>query len=105
MSALKRVAAVVAALLAVAAAALYVRGVRIGFDGGRVPRFLTTAPDYDALDADRARQRRQSLDGRASAGTPGPGLAPAAQPPPGAALLPSAAAPRPRAGAPNHPRR
>jgi hypothetical protein len=57
---LKRLAAVVIAilaLLAIAAGALYVRGVRIGFDGARIPRFMTTAPDYDALEADRARQR------------------------------------------------
>jgi outer membrane protein assembly factor BamB len=39
-------------------AALYLFGVRPGFDGtGWLPRFASTGPDYDALEADRARQR------------------------------------------------
>jgi outer membrane protein assembly factor BamB len=79
---LKRVAAVVVVLLTMTAGALYVRGVRIGFDGGRIPRFLTTAPDYDALEADRARQRQQLSARTASVGTPEPGLAPVAPPRP-----------------------
>jgi outer membrane protein assembly factor BamB len=41
-----------------ALAGLYLSGVRVSLDGsGSIPRFLTTTPDYEALDADRARQR------------------------------------------------
>jgi outer membrane protein assembly factor BamB len=95
----KRVAAVVVALLAVlaiAAVALYVHGVRIGFDGSRIPRFLTTAPDYDALEADRARQRKQLPTDTASAGAPDPGLEQVAALPPSAAAAKPQAAPPPR---------
>ena len=46
------------AVLAIAAGALYVAGFRIALDGsGMFPRFVSSAPDYDALEADRARQR------------------------------------------------
>ena len=56
---LKKLGAVVA-FLAVAVFALHLYGVRVGLDGsGKVPRFLTIAPDYRALEADRARQRAQ----------------------------------------------
>jgi len=45
-------------LVLTGAAALYQYGVRVEFDGsGYVPRFTTGGPDYDALDADRERQR------------------------------------------------
>jgi outer membrane protein assembly factor BamB len=45
-------------IIAVAAGAAWLAGVRIGFDGsGVVPRFPSTGPDYDALEAHRARQR------------------------------------------------
>ena len=56
-------AAVVMALLGIAAAGLYqFAGVRIAVNGsGMWPRFLLRAPDYDALDADRARQRERPL--------------------------------------------
>ena len=49
-------------LVAATAAALYqFAGFRVQFDGsGRMPRFVTMAPDYDALEADRARQREES---------------------------------------------
>ena len=37
-------------------------GLRVTLDGsGMWPRFLSTAPDYDALEADRAEQRRRVL--------------------------------------------
>lgn len=44
---------------AVAAATLYqFGGLRIGVDGsGYMPRFISSGPDYDALEADRERQR------------------------------------------------
>ena len=46
------------AVLMIAAGALYVAGFRIALDGsGMFPRFVSSAPDYDALEADRARQR------------------------------------------------
>lgn len=46
-------------LLVVSAAALFqFAGYRMGFDGsGYMPRFVAASPDYDALEADRARQR------------------------------------------------
>ena len=41
-----------------AVAAYHVLGLRVSVDGsGMIPRFLSSAPDYDALEADRARQR------------------------------------------------
>jgi outer membrane protein assembly factor BamB len=50
------------AFVALAAAALYVGGVRISLDGsGMYPRFVSTRPDFDALEADRARQKQQPL--------------------------------------------
>ncbi|MGE4053964.1 MAG: PQQ-binding-like beta-propeller repeat protein [Vicinamibacterales bacterium] len=53
----------VALLLIALAAWLYqVAGVRLALDGsGYIPRFLSTAPDYDALDADRERQRHEAV--------------------------------------------
>jgi outer membrane protein assembly factor BamB len=49
------------ALVALVVAGLYqFAGLRIALDGtGRRPRFLRRAPDYDALEADRARQRER----------------------------------------------
>lgn len=91
----KKVAASVA-LLAFAAGALYVRGFRLGLDGsGRMPRFVTSGPDYDALEAHRARQREQPLpESPTSTGTsePSPVSATSAPPPPVAAPPASAAA-------------
>lgn len=50
--------AIVLAIVAAIAAALYAFGVRIALDGsGTIPRFVSSGPDYDALEADRARQR------------------------------------------------
>jgi outer membrane protein assembly factor BamB len=74
---------ILVAVFAVAVAALYVYGVRVGFDGGRIPRYLTTVPDYDALEADRARQRTlQPLVPPPAAASPSvPGSAPQAAPP------------------------
>jgi outer membrane protein assembly factor BamB len=54
---LRKVSLLVVLVVAVAAA-LYQYGLRVGVDGsGWLPRFISTAPDYDALEADRARQR------------------------------------------------
>jgi outer membrane protein assembly factor BamB len=53
-----RKAVVLLAIVAIVAFALYAAGFRIALDGsGMVPRFVSSAPDYDALEADRARQR------------------------------------------------
>jgi outer membrane protein assembly factor BamB len=50
------IAAVVVLLIVVG---MYSAGYRLGLDGsGLVPRFLSTTPDFDALEADRAHQRR-----------------------------------------------
>ena len=56
----RRVVLLVASLLVVAGALYLFAGVRVGLDGSGVrPRFLMRTPDYDALEADRARQRQQ----------------------------------------------
>lgn len=48
------------ALAVIVAAGLYVAGFRLALDGsGMVPRFVSTTPDYDELEADRARQRER----------------------------------------------
>jgi outer membrane protein assembly factor BamB len=53
-----RKAAIVLAIVAAIAVALYALGFRIALDGsGTIPRFVSSGPDYDALEADRARQR------------------------------------------------
>jgi outer membrane protein assembly factor BamB len=42
----------------IVAAGMYLAGFRLALDGsGMVPRFVSTTPDYDELEADRARQR------------------------------------------------
>ncbi len=62
LNVLKKVARVLAivvgsVLLVIGALYLFV-GLRLSFDGtGWMPRFASTGPDYDALEADRARQR------------------------------------------------
>jgi outer membrane protein assembly factor BamB len=54
---LKKIAIAFVLILAVAAG-LYLAGFRVATDGsGLMPRFVSAAPDYDALEADRARQR------------------------------------------------
>jgi len=76
----RKVAIAIVFVLAVAAALYQFAGMRIAFDGsGMWPRFVSLAPDFDALEADRARQRQQALP--ASAESPPatlPGAAPAA---------------------------
>jgi outer membrane protein assembly factor BamB len=53
-----RKAVVFIAIVAIVAVSLYAAGVRIALDGsGMIPRFVSSAPDYDALEADRERQR------------------------------------------------
>jgi outer membrane protein assembly factor BamB len=101
---LRRVAAVVVVFLAIAVGVLYVRGVRIGFDGARIPRFLTTAPDYDALEADRARQREPLPASTPSTSAPDARLVPAAAAPPPqvAGVPPSAVGAELQGSAPSH---
>lgn len=65
-----RKAALAVALVAVAAAGLYVAGFRLALDGsGMVPRFVSSGPDYDALEADRARQRERAPLGAGKTGS------------------------------------
>src|SRR5262245_64555031 len=48
-------------VVAVVVVGLYLSGVRVALDGSGVrPRFVGHQPDYDALEADRARQRQQT---------------------------------------------
>jgi outer membrane protein assembly factor BamB len=66
-----RKTAFVFALVAIAAGGLYVAGYRLALDGsGMVPRFVSSTPDYDALEADRARQRERGPVVAAPAGSP-----------------------------------
>jgi outer membrane protein assembly factor BamB len=56
-----RSAAVVIALLGAIAVGLWVSGLRLSLDGsGYMPRFVSTGPDYDSLEAHRAGQRETS---------------------------------------------
>jgi outer membrane protein assembly factor BamB len=76
-----RSAAIVLAALMVIAAGLYLAGFRVATDGsGMMPRFVSTTPDFDALEADRARQR--AAPPPAAAPVPSPSAAPIADPPP-----------------------
>jgi outer membrane protein assembly factor BamB len=67
-----RNAAIVVVLVLAAAAGLYqFAGVRIAVDGSGIwPRFVSTTPDYDGLEADRARQRDRPLPGAAMTDRP-----------------------------------
>jgi outer membrane protein assembly factor BamB len=60
---MRKGAAILLVAIVVLAGALYqFGGVRIALDGsGMWPRFVSSAPDYDALEADRARQRERPL--------------------------------------------
>ena len=54
----RKIALGIGLVVLAAAAAYHVLGLRVSVDGsGMIPRFLSSAPDYDALEADRARQR------------------------------------------------
>jgi outer membrane protein assembly factor BamB len=71
----------------VVAIGLYAAGVRVERDGtGKIPRFFSVSPDYDALEADRARQRQQPV-AAAPADPPR-----AAEPSAAAAVVPSTSA-------------
>ena len=64
------------AVLGLVVAALHFAGFRVGLDGsGMIPRFLSRAPDFDALEADRARQRQQPPP--SAPAEPAPGIVPA----------------------------
>jgi outer membrane protein assembly factor BamB len=83
---MRRLLFLVVLLVAAAAAVLYqIGGLRIGVDGsGYMPRFISGGPDYDALEADRARQRSlPPLPTPPAAATVSPGPAsPNGEPPP-----------------------
>ena len=94
---------VVAILAIVSRGALYVAGFRIALDGsGMFPRFVSSAPDYDALEADRARQRAaapptSTADDRAPAqSAPASEAAPAAPMQPAGETIDAAEPARPR---------
>src|SRR5262249_9855596 len=58
---MKKGAALIAVTLAAAFILFRAAGLRIAFDGsGYWPRFISRVPDYDALEADRARQHEQA---------------------------------------------
>jgi outer membrane protein assembly factor BamB len=83
--------------VALVLAALYqFAGVRPGFDGtGLMPRFASTGPDYEALEADRARQRAgappvERVESAASLRSTPSAPDPAATAPPPASPLPRA---------------
>ena len=56
------VLALAVAVFALAVAGLYAAGFRVAFDGGMRPRFVSRRPNYDALEADRARQRERAVN-------------------------------------------
>jgi outer membrane protein assembly factor BamB len=80
----KKVGLVLLVVVVAAAAAYQIGGVRVAFDGsGSWPRFVSTVPDFDALEADRASQRERMPEaaekgehrtgaGAAAATTPSP---------------------------------
>jgi outer membrane protein assembly factor BamB len=78
----RRVAIAVVVIAAIVGA-LYAAGFRIALDGsGIFPRFMSAAPDYDALEADRARQRVAPPPASAAAGqAPIESAPPAGSPP------------------------
>jgi outer membrane protein assembly factor BamB len=97
---------IVVVVVAAAAGGLYwLGGLRVSMDGsGMIPRFVSTRPDFDALEADRARQRElppipgpAPVEGAPSA-APSSTTDPAATP--GAARLELAVADRPAEVAP-----
>ena len=54
----RKIALGIGLVVLAAVAAYHVLGLRVSVDGsGMIPRFLSSEPDYDALEADRARQR------------------------------------------------
>ena len=93
-----RKASLALAFVVVVAAALYQYGLRVGVDGsGIMPRFVSSAPDYEALEADRARQRASALPPVAAVQeASAPDSAPAQASRPAPAPVPVAVQPRPR---------
>src|SRR6187551_148963 len=86
-------AAAAIAIAAIVAGALYVAGFRVALDGsGMLPRFIASSPDYDALEADRARQRTAAPSPRVSEERPVMESASPAAP----VMPPNAEAPPPR---------
>ena len=67
----KKIAALLA-VLALVGAGLYLAGVRVGLDGGSIPRFVSRGPDFDALEADRARQRSEAAAAGSAVSAPSP---------------------------------
>ena len=94
-----RKAAIGFAIVAAIAVALYAFGVRIALDGsGTIPRFVSSGPDYDALEADRARQRAAVPPPSAPKSVPAPSV-----PPPSAAPAASGESPGESASASHAP--
>ena len=88
---MRRTIALIFMVMLAGAGALYLYGVRVELDGGTMPRFVSTTPDYDALEADRARQREQPLLVQPAATEAARTISPAASAEPVAASSMSAA--------------
>jgi len=72
---LRKIASTVAILAlgaVLAACGLYLAGVRIGLSGSGRPGFVSTGPNYDALEADRARQHQQPVAAPSGESAPSP---------------------------------
>ena len=68
----RKIALGIGVVVLAAVAAYHVLGLRVSVDGsGMIPRFLSSAPDYDALEADRARQRALLLSAALPQAPPG----------------------------------
>jgi outer membrane protein assembly factor BamB len=95
-----RKAGVVLAILALIGAGLYLAGFRIAMDGSGVwPRFVSSSPDFDALEADRARQRASGPPPPAAAvEAPSPPSSPAEGAPAAPPAAETGAAPPTRSG-------
>ncbi|MQA29949.1 MAG: hypothetical protein GEU82_08940, partial [Luteitalea sp.] len=88
----KKAALICGVAVAAAVGAYWFSGFRITLDGsGMWPRFFSRSPDYDALEADRAAQRRRvpeaatTVSGTAQGLPAAPAAAPAATPAPATA--------------------
>jgi outer membrane protein assembly factor BamB len=90
-----RAAGLVLLLLLVAAGALYALGWRLAVDGSGAWPVLSKAPNFDALDADRARHQQKASSTIAAPSGPASEDVPSAAPP--AATPPDAAPAAPRA--------
>ena len=87
---MKRAAVVIVVIAVAAGVGARMAGLRIAVDGSGVwPRFIAKAPDYNALETDRARQReRPAPSGPPAASEPSPPTSPSASSTPPAFAAP-----------------